>query len=191
MMFCQIGLKKLLNLLKFEGEKLEEERLDWDDYWLNLLPGIGSRGTCNRGKSGTIIVSPCNTIVTTGYVGAPSGMDHCDDVGHRYEHVVASPDGSETSGYSRLFMNGFTTHCVRTIHAEQNAIFQAAEEGKAVRGCTIYCTMFPCFRCAYAIIRVKIKRVVALYDYHKAQQSKLDFDKANIKWEFKNEALKY
>jgi dCMP deaminase len=89
-----------------------------DNYFLRIVEVVGSRGTCDRGRSGCIIVKDKN-IISTGYVGAPHGLDHCDDVGH-------------------LIIDN---HCIRSTHAEQNAIINAAKNGVKLNGATLYCTM--------------------------------------------------
>jgi len=111
------------------------ERLSWDDYFLKeIVPAVAKRATCDRGRSGAIIVKD-KRILTTGYVGSPSGLPHCDDVGHLI-HEVIDENGVKSK------------HCVRTLHAEENAILQAAKFGISIEGATIYCSMVPCFRCA-------------------------------------------
>lgn len=109
-------------------------------------------------------------ILTTGYVGSPVGIKHCDEVGHEMSKVTHE-DGSVSQ------------HCIRTIHAEQNAIVQAAKVGIALEGATIYCNMTPCYVCAKMIINVGIKRVVARADYHATSQTKRVFKEARIKFE--------
>jgi len=148
-------------------------RLSWDEYFLNLVFDIGERGTCNRGRSGAIIVRD-NRILTTGYVGSPQGLPHCDDVGHLI-HTVIDEKGEESK------------HCCRTIHAEENAILQAAQFGTSLMGGTIYCKIFPCFRCAMKIIRVGIIRVVALYHYQREDYSAKLFKEANIEYNIIND----
>ncbi len=133
-------------------------RPSWDEYFLNLLEPIGSRGSCDRGRSGAVIVSPGHTIVATGYVGAAPGQPHCDEVGHMLNTVIRE-DGTQSQ------------HCVRTLHAEENAILQCAKDGISVEGTTIYTKMVPCYNCAMRIVRVGIKRVVALKRYHTDQLS--------------------
>ena len=90
-------------------------RPSWDDYFLKLVDEVGARATCDRGKSGCVVVRD-KRIICTGYVGSPSGMPHCDDVGHDFKQVI------DDDGTARQ-------HCVRTVHAEQNAIVQAARYG--------------------------------------------------------------
>lgn len=133
-------------------------RPSWDEYFLNLLEPIGSRGTCDRGRSGAVIVGPGHTIIATGYVGAAPGQPHCDEAGHMMNTVIHE-DGTQSQ------------HCVRTLHAEENAILQCARDGIKVQGATIYCKMVPCYNCAMRIVRVGIKRVVAQKRYHADQKT--------------------
>jgi dCMP deaminase len=109
-------------------------------------------------------------IVATGYAGAPTGIAHCDEVGHEL-HEVINPDGS----HSR--------HCIRTTHAEQNAIVHAARSGAQLEGGTLYCKMAPCYACAKMIINAGIIRVVATKGYHGADRSKEIFLEAGIELE--------
>lgn len=142
-------------------EEAEEKhkRPSWDEYFLALLEPLGSRGTCDRGRSGAVIVSPWHTIIATGYVGAPPGQPHCDEVGHMMNTVIRE-DGSQSQ------------HCVRTLHAEENAILQCAKDGIKLEGATIYAKMVPCYNCAMRIVRVGIKRVVAQKKYHADELSR-------------------
>jgi len=133
-------------------------RPSWDEYFLNLLDPIGSRGSCDRGRSGSVIVGPGHTIIATGYVGAAPGQPHCDEVGHLMRTVI-DENGKQSQ------------HCVRTLHAEENAILQCAKDGIKVQGTTLYCKMVPCYNCAMRIVRVGIKRVVAQKRYHADQMS--------------------
>ena len=141
-------------------------RPSWDEYYIGLMHEIGKRGTCDRGMSGCIITRE-NRILTTGYVGAPPKMPHCDEAGHLIRKVL------EDDGQIRQ-------HCVRTVHAEQNAISQAARHGISIRGATLYCTMEPCLTCAMLIIAVGIERVVAYKKYHAAQMTRSLFADAGI-----------
>jgi len=127
-------------------------RLSWDDYFLEITDTVGKRGTCDRGKAGAIIVV-YKRIVATGYVGAPSGLPHCDEAGHLMRDVI-DENGNKSS------------HCIRTLHAEENAMLQAAKHGVKLEGGTVYCKMTPCFNCAKKIVQVGIKRVVARRRYH-------------------------
>ncbi len=140
--------KKLIKIKNMHKKK----RLPWDEYFMQIADTVAERATCDRGKSGSLIVRD-KRIIATGYVGSPPGQPHCDDVGHMM-HEVIDKDGNRSM------------HCIRTLHAEENAILQAAEYGIAVKGATIYCKMTPCFYCAKRIARVGIKRVVARKRYH-------------------------
>lgn len=144
------------------------KRPSWDEYFIKIMNDIGERATCDRGKSGCVITRD-NRILTTGYVGAPRGFAHCDEVGHLMKKVIQD-DG------------GIKEHCRRTIHSEINAILQAAMNGVAIAGATIYCSMVPCRDCAMAIIQCGILRVVAEYDYHAGAESKQMFADAGIEF---------
>jgi len=143
------------------------KRPSWDEYFLGLLEPLSRRATCERGRSSAIIVSEHNTILTTGYVGSVSGDKHCDEVGH-YMVTVTQPDGTSSQ------------HCQRTLHAEENAILQAAMDGIRLRGATLYCKMVPCVPCARRIIRVGIEKVVAQKAYHADKESRQRFMDANV-----------
>jgi dCMP deaminase len=112
-------------------------RPSWDDYFMGITFQVALRSTCDRARVGSIIVKE-RRILTTGYNGSPAGLPHCDEVGH-------------------LMIDN---HCVRTLHAEQNAIIQAALHGVSVEGGTIYVTHQPCLTCAKMIINAGIRRVV-------------------------------
>lgn len=145
----------------------KDTRPSWDDYFMSIADVVGSRGTCDRGKSGSVIVKD-KRILTTGYVGAPPGLAHCDEAGHEM-HKVVHDDGTETM------------HCIRTAHAEQNAIVQAARVGTPLDGATIYCKMVPCYSCAKSILSAGIKRIVAYRDYHASKQSKRIIKESGVK----------
>jgi len=151
------------------------DRLNWDEYFMGITDQVGVRATCDRGKSGSIVVRD-KKILTTGYVGSPPGLPHCDEVGHLIYKTIY-PDGSESD------------HCVRTIHAEENALLQAAEFGIILRGGTQYCKMTPCFRCAMKIIRVGIVRVVAKNRYHTEQHSLDLFAKTKVEFKVMNDKV--
>ncbi len=142
------------------------QRPSWDDYFLDLVETIGKRATCNRGRSGCVITKD-KRIIATGYVGSPSGLPHCDDVGHLFKKVMDEK-------------GNIKEHCMRTIHAEQNAICQAARHGISLEGSTLYCTMEPCRACAMMIISAGIVRVVCQKRYHAAQETRDMFAQAGI-----------
>ncbi|MCD6547700.1 MAG: cytidine/deoxycytidylate deaminase family protein [Nanoarchaeota archaeon] len=153
-------------------------RPSWDEYFMQIVDAVAKRATCDRGRSGAIIVKD-KQILSTGYVGAPSGLPHCDDVGHLLmKHI--DEDGKESM------------HCVRTTHAEQNAIVQAAKHGVAINGATLYCTMEPCLACAKMIINAGIKRVVCKKRYHAGKLTREFFKQAGVKLEvLQDEVMEY
>ena len=130
---------------------------------------VGTRATCDRGRSGSVIVRD-KRILTTGYVGAPVGVRDCDQLGHEI-HGVIHPDDSKT------------THCIRGTHAEQNALVQAARIGVSLLGGTLYAHMTPCYACTKMIINAGITRVVAAKDYHAGKRSKEVFKEAGVCFE--------
>ena len=111
-------------------------RVNWEDYFMNIAKEVASRSTCNRKHVGAVIVRN-KTILATGYNGSISGLGHCDDEGHE-------------------MVNG---HCVRTIHAEANAIVQSARNGVAIDESEIYVTASPCYDCFKLIANAGIKKV--------------------------------
>jgi len=145
-------------------------RPSWDEYFMEIAHTVSKRATCDRGRSGCVIVRD-KQILVTGYVGSPRGMAHCDDVGHQLKKVVHE-DGS------------VSTHCVRTIHAEQNAICQAARLGISIEGATLYCRMTPCRVCAMLIINCGIKRVVCEKKYHTPTESEQMFADAGVEIQY-------
>lgn len=151
-----------------EEAKQPYVRPTWDEYFIKMAELVGTRGTCDRGRTGSVIVKN-KRILATGYVGAPVGLSSCDDVGHEM-HTVINEDGSESK------------HCIRTAHAEQNAINNAARVGVAIEGGTIYCKLAPCYKCAQSIINSGIVRVVSAIDYHGASRAKEIFKEAGIEF---------
>lgn len=153
-------------------------RPDWDQYFMQICDAVASRATCNRGKSGCVIAKD-KQILATGYVGSPSGLPHCDDVGHKIKKIVHE-DGHESE------------HCMRTVHAEQNAICMAARNGIKIDEATLYCKMTPCRTCAMMIINCGIKTVVCANRYHDATESEEMFTIAGISLRYiSSEILKY
>lgn len=150
-------------------------RLTWDEIWLAMADTMSKRATCNRGLSGCVIVRD-NRVLTAGYVGSPPGMPHCDDVGHEMVTFI------DASGKS-------SDHCVRTIHAEQNAILQAAIIGVSIKGATLYCRMTPCRTCAMFIIACGIERVVCERKYRAGSWTEEQFQKSGIILEFKHQEI--
>ena len=150
-------------------------RPTWDEYFMEVCRAIAKRATCDRGRSGCVIARD-NQLLVTGYVGAPRGLPHCDDVGHQFKKVQHE-DGS------------ISQHCVRTVHAEQNAVCQAAKRGISIDGATLYCKMTPCRTCAMLIINCGIKRVIAEKRYHDSADSIEMFKQAGVILEHLNDAV--
>jgi dCMP deaminase len=149
----------------------KNRRPSWDDYFLELADAASSRATCDRGKSGCVIVRD-KQVLATGYVGSPAGLPHCDDVGHLMKKVIQE--------------NGeISEHCLRTVHAEQNAICQAAKRGVSIEGATVYTRMTPCRTCAMLLINCGIKKVVCERKYQLAEESEQLLAEAGIELVYK------
>ena len=123
-------------------------RPDWDSYFMKIAAAVSERSTCDRACVGCVLVLD-KRILTTGFNGSPSGQPHCDEAGH-------------------LMVDG---HCVRTIHAETNAIIQAALHGVSTRGATCYVTHFPCINCTKVLINAGIVRLVFSNNYRLDENS--------------------
>lgn len=154
---------------------MEHKRPDWDEYFFEIMDAVSKRATCDRGRSGCVIAKN-KRILASGYVGAPAGCKHCDEVGHEM-HTVVKEDGTESK------------HCIRTTHAEQNAIAHAARVGVALEDSTLYCQMTPCYACAKMIINAGIIRVVCKNDYHAGARSKEIFKEAGVEFQLLNEQV--
>jgi len=127
------------------------ERPSWDQYFLTITRQVAERSTCKRAKVGAVIVRDKN-ILATGYNGAPAGLAHCTEVGCLiYESKTPSGDIEE--------------NCYRTIHAEINAIAQAAKNGVSIRDAAIYVTHTPCIHCMKVLINTGIKQIFYERDY--------------------------
>ena len=111
-------------------------RLSWDAYFMNIARQVATRSTCDRKFVGAVIVRD-RIILSTGYNGSIRGMPHCDEAGHMME-------------------NG---HCVGTIHAEMNAVIQAARNGVRIEGADVYITASPCWPCFKMLANAGIKRI--------------------------------
>lgn len=120
----------------------ETERPSWDEYFVGIARLVASRATCPRRSVGAVIVKDLR-IISTGYNGSMPNTDHCTDVGC-------------------LMIDG---HCERTIHAEVNAIAQAAKNGQSVNGATLYCTTFPCWNCFKSVVSSGIQELVFADSY--------------------------
>jgi len=128
-----------------------DERPPWDDYFLEIAGVVAKRSTCLRRHVGAVLVRD-RFIISTGYNGAPTGIRHCAEVGClRATHNVPSGERHELC---------------RGLHAEQNAIIQAALHGVSTKGATLYCTNHPCSICAKMLINAGVIRVVVSNDYN-------------------------
>lgn len=125
-------------------------RLSWDEYFMEITKLVARRSTCVRRQVGAILVKD-KKILSTGYNGAPSGLEHCIDVGCLREE--------------RNIPSGERHELCRGLHAEQNAIIQAAYHGVSIRGSTLFCTNLPCSICIKMIINAGITTVVYLEGY--------------------------
>jgi dCMP deaminase len=125
-------------------------RPSWETYFMDITHLVAKRSTCLRRAVGAIIVKD-RRILSTGYNGAPSHVRHCREVGCLRE-TLAVPSGERHE-------------LCRGIHAEQNAIIQAAYHGVSIRGATLYCTNQPCSICAKMIINAGIRRIVYASGY--------------------------
>ena len=132
------------------------KRPNWDEYFLKLAMLASERATCPRMHCGCVLVKDKN-VIATGYNGSIPGDDHCEDVGCM---IVDN-------------------HCVRTVHAEMNALIQAARRGHAMEDSTAYITNMPCTNCAKALITAGVKRVVIFSDYHDTMAETF-FSKASV-----------
>lgn len=112
-------------------------RKSWEEYFMELAENVATRGTCDRAYVGCVLVNSENRIVSTGYNGSLKGNPHCDEAGHYLR------DG----------------HCIRTLHAEMNALLYCAKEGIRVNGCICYVTHFPCLNCTKALIQAGISKI--------------------------------
>ena len=120
-------------------------RPTWDEYFMEITRLVARRSTCLRRQVGAVLVKDKN-ILSTGYNGAPSGVAHCLDVGCLREQM-GIPSGERHE-------------LCRGLHAEQNAIVQAAKHGSNINGATLYCTTMPCIICAKMLINAGISRIV-------------------------------
>jgi dCMP deaminase len=138
--------------------KSQFERPSWQNYFMEISKLVAKRSTCRRRAVGAIIVKD-KRILSTGYNGAPAGVQHCIDIGCLREELnVASGERHELC---------------RGIHAEQNAIIQAAFHGVCIAGATLYCTNLPCVICAKMIINAGIRTIYYKEGYADAMSQQL------------------
>ncbi|MCF6149682.1 MAG: cytidine deaminase [Candidatus Kuenenia sp.] len=144
------------------------ERPSWDEYFLRITKEVARRSTCLRRQVGSVLVLDKH-ILATGYNGAPSGLQHCLDIGCLREQLRVPP--------------GERHELCRGLHAEMNALIQAAHYGIKISGATLYSTTYPCSLCAKMLVNAGIKRIVAISDYPDALAKEILL-MANIQVEF-------
>ena len=133
------------------------QRISWDEYFMAQSHLLSLRSTCSRLSVGATIVKD-KRIVSGGYNGSIKGDEHCIDVGCK---VVEG-------------------HCVRTIHAEINAILQCSKFGVGIEGATIYVTHFPCLNCTKSIIQAGIKEICYANDYRNNEYARELLEKSGV-----------
>jgi dCMP deaminase len=127
------------------------ERPSWDEYFMEMATLTAKRSTCMRRNVGAVIVQDKH-IIATGYNGAPKGIPHCEEIGGCLRERMSIPSGERHE-------------LCRALHAEQNAIIQAATLAQSIEGASIYITNQPCVICAKMIINAGIKRIVVKEGY--------------------------
>lgn len=125
-------------------------RPSWDEYFMEIAEVVKKRSTCTRRQVGAILVKD-KQILTTGYNGSPKNLDHCDKTGCKRQELNI-PSGQRHE-------------LCRALHAEQNAIIQAAHNGVGINGATLYVTTRPCVLCAKMCINAGISRIIYKGDY--------------------------
>ncbi|HHT9105975.1 MAG TPA: deoxycytidylate deaminase [Candidatus Wujingus californicus] len=126
------------------------KRPSWDEYFLSITKEVAKRSTCLRRQVGAILVMDKH-ILTTGYNGAPSGLQHCLDIGCLREQLKVPP--------------GERHELCRGLHAEMNALLQASRYGIKISGATLYTTTYPCSLCAKMLVNAGIQHIVTITDY--------------------------
>lgn len=143
-----------------------DKRLSWDEYFMQMAELTAKRSTCLRRQVGAVIVKDRH-IIATGYNGAPRGLQHCDEKGGCLRQQLGVPSGQRHE-------------LCRALHAEQNAIIQAATLGQSIEDGTIYVTHQPCVICAKMIINAGIKRIVVREAYPDEMATEI-LDEAGIR----------
>lgn len=144
----------------------KNKRPSWDEYFMKIAFLVAERSTCRRRNVGAVIVND-RQILSTGYNGAGAGLKDCLELGClRDEMNISSGRNYETC---------------RAIHAEQNAVVQAARYGVRIEGATVYCTHSPCILCAKMLVNARIKRFVSCISYPEENFRSL-FEEANIEY---------
>lgn len=133
------------------------QKISWDKYFCNILDSLKLRASCDRGYC-TALITKENHIIATGYAGSLPGMPECSEVGHDIRKIY------------NFDTNKVEEHCVRTVHAEQNAICSAAKYGISLKDTTLYVSMTPCMQCCKLIVTAGINRVVIAKRYANASE---------------------
>ncbi len=139
-------LEELKQRLDFTLKHDRKKRPSWDKYFMNIADVVATRASCLRRNVGCVLVKD-KQIIATGYNGPPKGHPGCDELGGCLRDIMKIPSGQRFE-------------ISRAVHAEQNAISQAAENGISTKGATVYCTNFPCVLCVRTIINAGIKKVI-------------------------------
>jgi len=126
------------------------QRPDWDEYFMKMVDVVKTRSTCIRRQVGAVLVKD-NWIISTGYNGAPSKLEHAATAGCLRD--------------KKNIPSGTNHEICRGVHAEQNTIIQAAVHGVSTDGATLYCNTKPCSICSKMLINARIKRIVYLEGY--------------------------
>lgn len=116
-----------------------------EEYFKEIVEVVAKRSTCTHAQVGALLVNPNGQLLSTGYNGAVSGMPHCTDIGCTEDRYG---------------------HCVATVHAEQNAIAQAAKHGVSPEGATLYTTLFPCLACLKLVVAAGVREIKYISEYH-------------------------
>jgi dCMP deaminase len=141
------------------------DRPNWDEYFMRFAQLASTRTSCMRRAVGAVLVRDRN-VLATGYNGAPKGQEHCEQVGCIREKLNV-PSGEKHE-------------LCRGLHAEQNAIIQAAFHGISIKGADLYCTTFPCVICAKMLINAGIRRIYFVEGYADELSSSM-LDQAGVK----------
>jgi len=143
---------------KIIEQKFIVQRKSWHDYFMDIAKLVATRSTCDRKHVGAVVVRD-RVVLTTGYNGSIAGAPHCNDEGH-------------------LMIDG---HCVRTIHAEMNAITQAAKNGITIMGADLYVTARPCWNCFKVIANAGIEKIYYEEEYRPDENITENLKYTNIK----------
>jgi len=135
---------------------MTEERPSWDEYFMRIAHVVASRSTCLRRKVGAVLVKD-KRILATGYNGAPKGLPHCETC---LREELGVPSGQRHE-------------LCRGVHAEQNAIIQAAVFGVSTKGAILYTTTFPCIICAKMLINAEVDEIIYDSDYEDPESLKI------------------